>query len=148
MKFGLAIDITVEINDKSSIIQSLSDDLQSYFVSKQYGQDIKCCTIGIVCISPKFDQFFKERRPKYTKGKKEIIQHGLSFTLEDSFEYNIKIDFESFKNAGKEEAKKILARNILASLVIFEKVKSKIKDFDINSFKADLEEYFKIHNLI
>jgi hypothetical protein len=144
MKFGLAIILTNEVENKTDIIQSLSDELKISFASKQYGQDIKSYTIGIVCVSPQFEQFFKEKRPKYTKGKKVINPDGIPFTLEDSFEYDIKIDFESFKNANEEEVKRILAEEILASLVAFEKMKSKIK----NSFKEDLEEHFRSQNLI
>jgi len=147
MKFGLAITLTNEVKNKSGIIQPLSDDLEHYFENRQYGADIKTFTIGIVCISPQFEQFFKEKKPKYTKGVKVINPDGIPFTLEDNFEYSIKIDFETFKNADEEEARKLLAKEILASLVVFEKVKSKIKDFDMDSFKADLEEYFKSHNL-
>ena len=65
---------------------------------------------------------------KYTKGVKVIKPDGIPFTLEDSFEYRIKIDFETFKNADEEEARKLLAKEILASLVVFEKVKSKINN--------------------
>ncbi|XHR97256.1 Imm44 family immunity protein [Mucilaginibacter sp. UC70_90] len=149
MDFGLAITVSVEIRNKTHYIHSLSDELKTYFENKQYGNDIKSYTIGILCVSPQFDQFYKkEIKPKYTKGVKVIKPDGIPFTLEDSFEYRIKIDFETFKNADEEEARKLLAKEILASLVVFEKMKSKIKDFDMNRFKADLEEYFKTHNLI
>jgi len=149
MNVGLAVNVSVEIRNKAFSIQSLSDDLEAYFKNRTYGSDIKSYTIGVVCVSPQFDQFYKkEIKPKYTKGIKVINPDGIPFTLEDSFEYRIKIDFESFKNADEEEARKLLAKEILESLVVFEKVKSKIKDFDMNSFKADLEGYFKSHKLI
>ena len=149
MIFGLAITTSVEIDKKWIYINSLSEELKIYFKNKQYGNDIKSYTIGIVCVSPSFDLFYKkEIKPKYTKGVKVIKPDGIPFTLEDSFEYRIKIDYESFKNATEDEARKLLAKEILVSLVVFEKLKSKIKDFDMNSFKADLEEYFKSHNLI
>jgi uncharacterized membrane protein YvbJ len=149
MNFGLAINLSVEIDKKWIYIDSLSEELKTYFKNKQYGNDIKSYTIGIVCVSPQFDQFYKkEIRPKYTKGIKVINPYGIPFTLEDNFEYRIKIDFESFKSADEEEAKKILAKEILASLVVFEQMRKKIKDFDMNVFKADLVEYFKSHHLI
>ena len=149
MNFGLAINLSVEIDKKWIYIDSLSEELKTYFKNKQYGNDIKSYTIGIVCVSPQFDQFYKkEIRPKYTKGIKVINPDGIPFTLEDSFEYRIKIDYESFKGADEGEAKKILAKEILASLVVFEQMRKKIKDFDMDSFKADLEEYFKSHNLL
>lgn len=149
MNFGLAITVSYEVENKSNIIQLLSDNLKFHFKDRQYATDIKTYTIGIVCISPKFDQFYKkEIKPKYTKGVRNISPDGIPFKLEDSFEYRIKIDFENFRNADEEESKKILAKDILASLVVFEKVKSKIKDFDMTGFKSDLEEYFKSLKLV
>jgi hypothetical protein len=148
MDFGLAIKLSFEIRNKSDVIQSLSGDLKAYFENKKSGNDIKNYTIGIVCVSSTFDQFYKkEIKPKYTKGIKVISQDGIPFTLEDNFEYSIKIDFEGFKNADDQESKNILAKHILASLVVFEKMKSKINDFDMVSFKADLEDYFKSQKL-
>lgn len=148
MEFGLAITLTNEIKKKSGIIQSLSDDLSSHFKDRYYGTDIKAYTIGIVCVSPQFSQFFKEKKPKYTRGKKIVSSGGVPILLEDNFEYSIKIDFESFKDADEQEARKILAKEILASLVVFEKLKSKIKDFDMDSFKEDLGQFFRNHGLI
>jgi hypothetical protein len=149
MNFGLAINLSVEIDKKWIYIQSLSDELKIYLKNRQYGNDVKSYTIGIVCVSPSFDAFYKkEIKPKYTKGIKVIKPDGIPFTLEDSFEYRIKLDYDSFKNADEEDARKILAKEILASLGVFEQMRKKIKDFDMNGFKADLEEYFKSHNLI
>jgi hypothetical protein len=148
MDFGLAINISIEIINSSDYIQSLSDELAAYLKNRFYGNDIKSYTIGIVCVSPKFDFFYKPQKPKYTKGIKMINLDGIPVKLEDSFEYRVKIDFEDFKNADEQGVKKILAKEILESLVVFEKMKSKIKNFDIESFQADLEEYFKGHNLI
>jgi hypothetical protein len=149
MNFGLAVNVSVEISKKAYFIQSLSDDLEVEFKSKIYGKDVKSFTIGILCVSPQFEQFYrKEVKPKYTKGTKVINPDGMHFTLEDSFEYRIKIDYENFKNAEQQEAKKVLAREILRSLVVFDTMRSKIKDFDLESFKIDLVDYFKRHQLI
>ncbi|GAA4105560.1 hypothetical protein [Mucilaginibacter panaciglaebae] len=149
MNFGLAVNVSVEIRNRTQPIHSLSNDLEGYFKNRSYGLAIKSYTIGITCVSPQFDQFYKkETKPKYTKGIKVINTDGIPFTLEDNFEYSIKIDYESFKNANEQEAKKMLAKSILESLIVFEKMKSKIKDFDYLSFKADLENYFLQHHLI
>ena len=64
------------------------------------------------------------------------------------FEYSVKIDFEIFKNAEEQEAKKVLAREILRSLVVFDTMRSKIKNFDFVSFKTDLVDYFERNQLI
>jgi hypothetical protein len=147
MNFGLAIYSDLD-QEQTSLIVNFSDQLKDYFKNKYYGDDVKAYTIGVVCVSPQYEQFFQVKKPRYTKGKKETIQHGIPFTLEDNFEYSIKIDFESFKNADNERAKKILAKEILASLTILDQMKSKIKDFDSTKFKGDLMEYLKEQKLI
>lgn len=142
MEFGLAIIGNISEN-KSSLIVDFSDEMESYFEDKNYGHDIKSYTIGVICVSPQFEMFFKGKKPKYTKGKKATIQEGVPFTLEDSFEYDIKLDFDIFNNTTESEARKILATEIMKSISALEDFKSKIKDFDANDFKRDLDTYFK-----
>lgn len=149
MKFGLAVNLSVEIENKGDVIDSLSNDLKIFFLDKEYGEGIKSYYIGILCVSSKFDSFYDGKlRPKYTKGKKIIKLDGISYTSEDSFQYKLKLDYESFKSANDEDSKKLMAKAILESLVMFEKFKSKIKTFDFDSFNADLESYFKSQKLI
>lgn len=40
----------------------LSDALQSYFLEKLYGDGLETIVIGIICVHPKFDFFFKNRK--------------------------------------------------------------------------------------
>lgn len=145
MDFGLAVTSSIEVKN-THIITELSDEMKSHFNDKNYGNDIKSYTIGVICVSPQFDFFYKEKKPKYTKGKKVISPDGILFTLEDNFEYNIKLDFEEFQNSSEEERKKIIAREILSSIDIINTIK-KIKDFDTEKFKSDLEVYFKQEGL-
>lgn len=145
MEFELAVIWNYEPN-KSSLIVGLSDELKINFKDKNYGSDIKSFTIGFVCISPQFEQFFKAKKPRYIRGKKEMVVEGVPFILENSFEYDINLDFETFKNDTEEECRLLLAKEILSSLSIVESMKSKLKDFDLERFKADLEIYFMQEN--
>ena len=147
MEFGLAITGNIE-QSKSNLIVKLSDEFELFFRNYNYGDEVKSFTIGIVCVAPQFEKFFKEKKPKYTKGVKIINPDGIPFKLEDSLEYSIKLDFETFKNGTEEECKKLLAKEILNSLSVVESMKNKIKDFDLEKFKADLERYFKEKELI
>lgn len=147
MKLALAVIGNIQ-DEKSSLIVDFSDAMKMYFKDKSYGNDIKSYTIGIVCVSPEFEIFFKAKKPRYTRGKKETVEEGILFTLEDSFEYDIKIDFETFKNADEYEMQKILATEILKSLFVLDDMSKKINDFDSVNFKNDLEQYFKKKGLI
>ena len=147
MKLGIAIigDISQE---KANLIVNFSNNIKRKFNDKNYGSDVKSYTIGVVCITPQFEQFFKVKRPKYTKGKKIINPDGIPFILEDSLEYDVKLDFDTFNNASELEAKKILAKEILQSLKVLDDMKKKINDFDIIKFKTDLEDYFRNEGLV
>jgi len=150
MDFGLAVTITPEVQGKSIIIHSLSDDLDIFFKNKDYGNDVKSYTIGVHCknVPPGYEKFSKFPKPSYTKGKKTINPDGIPFTFEDSFEHSIKLDFETFKNGTNEECRKLLAGEILQSLKVLDAMKGKIKDFNAEKFKEDLENYFKEKGLI
>jgi hypothetical protein len=148
MKLGLAQYTSVEIDNHEKMITKFSDDIEKYFFNKNYGTDLIDIVIGIVCVSPNFEQFFKPRRPKYTKDKKHIKSEGFEYDIEKCLEYSIKLDFETFKNGTEEECRKLLAREILRSLKVLEDMKGKIKDFNAENFKKDLENYFKEEGLI
>ncbi len=149
MKFGLAIISNLEYQ-KLVWINDLSDNMQTYFRDKNYGNDVKDYAIGIVCehIPKGFEKFSRLPKPRYTKGVKIINTIGIPFKLEDSLEYSIKLDFETVKNGLEEESERLLAKEILNSLSVVESMKNKIKDFDLEKFKADLERYFKEKELI
>ncbi|MBK8805409.1 MAG: hypothetical protein IPO21_01680 [Bacteroidales bacterium] len=147
MEIGLAIIGNID-QSKSDLIITLSDELKEGFKNKNYGASIKSYTIGVVCVAPQFEQFFKETKPKYTKGKKIINPDGIPFTLEDSFEYSIKIDFDDFTKADKLAALKIITKEILFSLKVLDELKGKFKDFNTIKFKEDLELFFKERKLV
>src|SRR6218665_1853835 len=142
MEFGLAIIGNLN-QEKSDIIDELSKKMEIFFSKKNYGQDIKSYTIGIICVTPEFDSFFKGTKPKYTKGIKTINPDGIPFTLENSFEYSIKISFKDFTTSNEAQAKKILSNEILKSTILLNDFTSKIKNFKIEEFKSDLKNFFK-----
>ena len=148
MKIGLALYTSTEIRNESRCLIDFSDDMKEYFLNKSYGNDLIDIVIGIVCVSPNFEKFFKPRRPKYTKDKKHIKSEGFEYDIEKCLSYDIKLDFETFKSSSEMEAKKYLSEEILKSLEIIGTMKSKIKDFDLINFKKDLENYFKEKGLI
>ncbi|MCW3162845.1 Imm44 family immunity protein [Chryseobacterium oryctis] len=147
MNFGLAITISREITN-TNIITELSDDMERYLKNKNYGNDIKEVVIGIICVSQGFEQFYKPKKARYTKDKKIIKSEGFEYEIEKCLEYSIKLDFEEFQSSSEEERKKIISREILLSLDTLESIKKKIKDFNWEQFKQDLENYFNEKGLL
>lgn len=139
MKFGLAI--TSTLIEETNLILQLAERMTFFFNDKNYGNGIKSFTIGVVCVSPLFEQFYKVKKPKFTKGKKELIIEGIPFTIEDNFEYSIKINYENFMNSTSDDRIKLVAKEILNSLWIVEGMKNKIKDFDFEKFETDIGSF-------
>ncbi len=96
--------------------------------------------MGVVCISPRFEQFFKPRRPNYRTEAKTYVHRGVQLTTPTMYlTFDLKLDFEKYLNA---QGKLLFAQDALANLDTIAKVK-KITDFDLPRFKADFEQFFK-----
>ena len=150
MKFALAISTSIEIRKQAFFMSEFSNNLEEYFKDKHYGSDLEEIIIGIICVSPQFEQFFEPISPKYIKNNKIIksVYTEKSYQIEKCLSYDIKLDFNLFINIDDSSRKKLLALNLLDSLIIIDSMKSKIKDFDSEKFKEDLESYFREKELI
>lgn len=143
MELGLAQYVSVEISDFSNSINSLSDSIKEFARNKEYGSSIKALFIGVICVSPKFENFFKPREPKYTANKKQIHKEGFTYEIEKCLEYDIKIDFELVRNTSDNDRIKIIAEELIKSLRILDEIKIKNKDFNTEKFRNDIELYLK-----
>jgi hypothetical protein len=139
MTIGFAPNLSIEVSRHSSVINSVKSDVEKLIADKNYGEDISELHIGIVSVSPQFAQFFKPRLPKYTKGKKSYTKEDVHYEFYNSFEYDVRLDFETLKNASEQEAQKMIAKEILSSFDVFKK----FKKFDSDQFKSDLAGLFK-----
>lgn len=111
MDLGLALYISNDLTSKSKIIQDYSDKLSTFFDQKHYGNGLKSISIGIVCISPEYESFYKLQNPKLTKSKTVLID-GLKTIYDHVFECNLKLDYESMKHSNSEVMLKIIATEL------------------------------------
>ena len=68
MDFGLSLEISEDIFERNYIVINTSKSLEEYFKDKDFGEGIVNLTIGIICVNPNFDSFFKiysERLPEF-----------------------------------------------------------------------------------
>jgi hypothetical protein len=122
----------------SDIIKEFSDQLADFLKPKQYGKDLETLYIGIICVSPEFDFFFKVRKPKYSK-RRTIIQDGRPYELINNLIYDIKLDYQHVINADRKELINIFCKQVVESLECLELVK--IKDFNTIQFKSDIVDF-------
>ena len=142
MKFALTLETNLG-GKRNDWINNLSEGLERHFATKNYGDDLKELLIGIIVVAPEFDFFFKERKPKYRQGKREVSKHGTRYEVEDSVTYDLKLDFSNYSNFKEDEFLLKLKNEIFSSIHVLQKIK-KLKKFDFESFQSDLKDYLKI----
>ena len=142
MEYELTKEITelVEKSGASDLITEFSKELTTFFELKQYGDGLQTIYIGIICVSPEFDFFFKVRTPQYYK-RKTIIQDDRPYELNNTLIYDIKLNYDKVIKAHKNELIEILSEEVIKSLQAFKSVK--IKSFDSERFVHDIAEHLK-----
>ncbi len=150
MNFGITQEIDAEASAKSNIIISFSESLEDFLANKDYGNDIRNFFIGCICVMerPGYEDWFKVRKPRYQTISKVKLLDGSIREQNGVFTYDIKLDFDMFVSATEEESKRILALEILNSLSNLDALPKKVKNFDKERFKSDIEAFFKSEKLI
>ncbi|MBY0067110.1 MULTISPECIES: hypothetical protein [Empedobacter] len=154
MEFDIILESDNKSYEKKKSIDFISQSLAGFLKNRSYGEDVETFLIGFVAIKtkPGYEEWYKERKPKYidyrlTKSRLT----GLPLETIKQYSYDIKFDYElydEFVNGTEEESSKLLARKILDSFSHLDKLPKKIKDFDKDKFKSDVEEFFKSNNLL
>lgn len=129
-------------------LRDLDDKLKSYFNSRNYGNDICSYLIGVICVHPKFDSFFKIGRPQYIEEKTVTYERILGPThIYKSFSFRIKLDYPSFIKSNTKDGLKMIATLILESVKNI-KYPRKIRDFDKERFYGDLKAFFELEKIV
>lgn len=140
MKFEFAPVSTVEVKHVN-LITELEHKLNNYFQSKNYGSDLKEVYIGVVAVSPRFERFFKQQKPKYIFDQKNYTLNSVSYSIGRALKYSINLNFEGFNNSSETEAREMLKKELLGSISLFDRLKNKIKDFNVTPFRQDMQRF-------
>lgn len=146
MKIGLSPYLSSEIKEYTKMLNFFEVEFNDYFKSKNYGPGISEIFIGIICVAPEFDHFFKPRRPKYYHRSEQNITGDTEYSNGGVLEYDIKLDYEGCTKVEYDELKIMIAKNIWESVNIITSLK-KIKEFDYVKFNNDLIKVFKNMNI-
>ena len=142
MHFGISLELDSEVEKKISIIRSISRSLFEYFQMRDYGQDLQNITIGIICVLERkgFEDWFKVRKPKYREFEKTRGLDKSSIIVEPTFTYDIKLNAAYILKHDDTEIRKYFVSEIINSLSNLDYLPRKVKDFDKERFKIDLEK--------
>ncbi|MGC1632946.1 MAG: Imm44 family immunity protein [Gelidibacter sp.] len=135
MEFSIGSQFSREFSfEESRITHKLTEELNLFFKDKDYGERIKKIYVGVVCVSKGFEPFFPIRPFKVMRN-------------EPTLEYEIKLDFETFKSADEDSRKLLLVDEFFKKTKEYLMEKT-IKGFEKEKFIDDLERYFKKHNYL
>lgn len=154
MKLTVALTLDRDAQSKGQLIIKLFSDINQFINDKSYGSGIFEYLIICQIVNPPigYEHIFKDFRPKFIENKLMTIRlTGEPLLVEKQFSYSIKIsgnNFEKFINGSDSESMKVLSREILSSFFHLDALPKKVKDFDKEQFKADMEYYFKEQKLI
>ena len=142
MKFALAQYISPEVSDKSGSINSFSNRLSEYFAGRDYGPGIQELYIGIVCVSPAFEKFFKQRRPRYQRERNVYEKEGTKYELDHTAQIDIQLDFKVFQKLSLRKVESFIGKCILEGISQVNTLG--ISDFDMAAFTRDLDKELKV----
>ena len=142
MKFEFAPASTVELKHVP-VMNELETRLNSFFKSKNYGEDLKEVRISIVAVNPRLERFFKHQKPIYTPTLKKPVSKSTHRSVEKALKYCINLNFERFNSASENEAREILKKELMGSISLFDRLKTKIKDFNLTPFRQDMNQFIE-----
>lgn len=138
--------LSVEFQKTTKLIDinELDLEMEEFFLNKSYSDNVNEFFIGLICVSPGFDEFFKPKRPKYYNDK-ILKARGLpgpeDIHLKNRFSCELKLDYATFFPSNKEEGYNIIAKSILEFLEAL-KYPSAIKTFEKKKFNEDMKNFF------
>lgn len=118
-----------------------SNEVESYFKNLTFGDDVTAVNINLICVSKNYEPFFKPKKIKYLKNKTRFKIHGLTGELEKLIDYDVPLDFVRFKNSSTNENIQYVINEIVSSLRELDKLKGKIKHFEFEKFKVELDKF-------
>ncbi|MCU0470913.1 MAG: hypothetical protein MUF58_20195 [Arcicella sp.] len=126
----------------NSVLNSLRDNTNLLFKGKFYGEDLHEIHVGVICVAPEYDHFFKVRKTKYKKEHTEYIKDGVKYSLSKNFEYDLKLNYSLYKTLKDKDLKERLVLEIFDSFQILKskEITKKNIDFDRELFFSDLEK--------
>ncbi len=144
----------ITCNNKSKVVYDLAKSINNFISKNDYGTGINEYSIILYIVDPPigYEHLHRDFKPKFIEEKILTNRHtGEKIELSKYFSYSIKITggaYSEFVGETDNQSKKNLAKEILNSLVHLNKLPKKVKDFDKEKFKMDLEEFFKKENLV
>jgi hypothetical protein len=114
MSIGLGLNLSPDLAGRGAVLARLSQHLGKGFSDRTFPKGMEKIAIGIICVDPRFDFFFKPKPPKLTKNKIHK-EGGMETQLGDVFEYEIKLDYAKAKTLNEDQFIEFVKKALLDS---------------------------------
>jgi hypothetical protein len=101
------------------VLARLSQHLKDGFRDHKFPKEMENIAIGIICVEPKFEPFFKPRPPKLTKDK-VYKEEGFEQPLGSVFEYEINLDYQKAKAMDEAQFTEYVKEALIGSFEILD----------------------------
>ena len=85
MSIALGLNLSTDLSNRSGVFTRFSQYLKSGFNDIVFPDNVDSIAIGVICVDPKFDAFFKPRKPKLIKNETykdhTVISHNRRIRL-------------------------------------------------------------------
>ena len=125
--------------------------LDDFFSTKSYGKDVEEIEIAAILVKmlPGYEDWHRPKRPKYYDYYfSQLIPMNPPVIFNKRFVIQIRFSNEVYdrylKSTG-DESDAIIAQEFYRALDILDKLPKRLKDFDKEGFKKDVETLFRSH---
>ncbi|MCF1753314.1 hypothetical protein [Mariniradius sediminis] len=126
--------------EQNNWTNDLSVELKAFFENRDYGEDLSQFYFGLITLKPEFDQFFKMKRPRQRPGERPSYFDGIEIKSNNCVEIDCKIEFSQVSALKKDKLIEKVYDELLTESDCLTRL-SKLKKFDFESYKSDLENY-------
>ena len=148
MDVGLAIESDASVSHLMPSVRGVSNVLEAHFLSRSYGVDLTCITIGLILVgaSEVSDRFHPVRPFKYRRFDREKSRiTGEIYEINTAASWDIKPEFNIFCGLDLVGARNYLCDFLIDSTSCLDAHHSKFLHFDVARFRADFESCLKAH---
>jgi hypothetical protein len=138
---------------KSFLVKNISDSMREHFANRFYGDEVECIVVSIIILKmlPGYEEWHKPRRPRFIEHKivKGLVNNDIEVRKTFYIEGRLDNDtYDLFVKSSDDTSLKILASEIMKMLPLVDALPKRIKDFDREQFKKDLESFFHTQVLL
>lgn len=143
MNFEITIETESSVQKKLSSLRELSKAISLFLSEKHYGDGVKNFFIGVICIKtrPGYEEWYKPRKPNYKDFEMVEVKVDIYEKVIGIFTYDLKLDYEKIRRGEENDNLDYLVHLIISSLDNLDKIPKKIKNFDRQKIKEDLNSF-------